>query len=779
MVKGKNLNFIISNLRRSKWQVAAISFLLIIAAVLINIFLFLATDFRQDFHREKDRLNSEDIGAVYLNNMPGTDFSGRIAESMDGTGLVEQYEIDSVITAPGSVEYKDGILAGNITFMSFDAACEKQIGKYEILESDGSGIFLSYIFKVDGGCEPGQDISVKSGPEEYSFRIAGFYNNLNTGNANCADIVVLLPEDDFNDIAEKRGLSYRISMLLEEPEKAEVQESEIIGRISGENKALTFMGTSVFLKLSDTRYISATIFEAILSVAAILMIAVILATIAITLSNYIRSNIRNLGALKALGYKSADLIFPIVGEFAVIALVMAALGTAASYVVLPVLKTALEQQSGIPYQIHFLPGQAVLALIICILTAACAAFFSVLKIKKIYPINAIRDSASGKSTKRNYFALDRSRMGLNTALSFKSLIAGRRHGVLLFLSMTVIAFLLGFSAFTYQNVILDQDAVIDLVCGQRADSVLSVLEAYEDRLISELDNNSAVERYYMFSSSAVTPEDMPKLTAYVVNADFEANEQLCIQGNLPESANEIAVNCSYAKKNGLGMGDKLSFGAEDGTVEFSICGLIQGALHSGRDGFLTYDGYSRIKALPYIGYHVNLKEGTDVEDFNREMSKKCTLVSSMDYKAYIESVSGTYISILIMATIVVVVLSYVIAAIILYILLSIQLANKRREYGILKSLGFVTRDLIYQTVFCNMPPCVLGAAAGLLISRTGAGELLTSALNGIGIYSFGTPTKAIYLAVSGLAIILFIVVFSILMSGSVRKITPHEMFNKE
>lgn len=780
MVKGKNFNFIASNLRRSKWQIIAISILLILASALINILFFLSMDYQQNFFREKTRLNGEDIDILLMNTLPGADCYEQLNAALDACEIVNQYEIDPVVTAPGSVEYKDAVIGNHISFMSYDTAIDKQIGQYEILESNhADGIYLSYIFKIDGGYGIGQDVTVKLGAKEYKFKIAGFYNNVNTGTSNCTDIVLLLPDSDFDSVASAQGVSYRISALLNEPENVEILETDLTKRIAENCPTLTFLGSSTYKKLSTSRYITATLFEAIISVSAVLMITVILATIAITLSNYIRNNIRNLGAMKALGYKSHDLILPIVGEFSVIAFMMSLIGTLFSYAVMPVLNNALEKQVGIPYKIHFLFEQAALSILICVLMAALSSYYSVLKIRRIYPIHAIRDSKTKQKTSHNFFALDKTHFGLNTAISLKSLLSDGVHGIVLFVSMTVIAFLLGFSAFTYQNVILDQNAILDLVCGQRTDSVLNVSREYEDLLLSELNDNSSVEQYYLYSAFPVSPSGKPKIYAYIIDEDYHARDRLCIKGHMPKSEGDIAVNRAYADKYGINLGDTLSFETENGLAEFTINGMIQGAFYSGIDCYITYDGYSRISAMPFSGYYVDLKKGTDIDEFNSEISKKCPLISCSNYAKSVEAASESYIDILILATAVVVILSFVIAAFILYILISVLLANKHREHGILKSLGFVSKDIVYQTVFCNMPPCVLGTALGLLISRNGAAKLLASALSGIGIFVFGIPTKLVYLFIAGGSVIFFAIVVSILMSGSVRKITPHQLFNKE
>ena len=780
MVKGKNLNLALANLRRSRRQIGAIVLLLFLASVLLHIFLYLSTAYSQNFYAEKTRLQGEDIDILLMRIFEGEDLSEPLGERLSGIGSVAAFEVDRVVTAPGTVHFNEGLLNNNITLMPIDSAARKQIGKYEILETDGEeGVYVSCLFRYDGGYGIGDDLLVTLGTETFSFRIAGFYNNVDTGTANCTDMVFLLPAEEYARIAANRETSYRISLRLQEPDMADRLESDIVREVTEGLSDVTFLGSSTARKLATARYVTATIFEAVLCVSAVLMIAVILATVAITLSNYIRGNIRNLGTLKAIGYTSRDLISPLVREFSVLALGASLLGTAASYAVLPLLNRTLEKQVGIPFRIRFHWDLAVLTVAVCVGVTALTAWLSVLKIRRIAPIQAIRENRGKKSGRKNRFALDKTGLGLQTALSLKGLMADKLHAAVLFLSMTFIAFLLGFSACMYQNVILDRNAILDLVCGQRTDSVLSVTVGNEDTLVAELQNHPAVERYYLYSNYPITPAGMPKIYSYVVGKNYHAPENVCLQGRLPISEYEIAVNCAYAEENGLGLGDRVSVETGKENADFRVVGLTQGAYNSGRDCYLTERGYARIASPLYVSYYVDLREGTDPETFHAEIGEKCPLICGIDYQKFIGSVSASYVRILIVAAAVVVLLSYLIAAFILYILISVFLANRRREHGILKSLGFVSRDLVYQTVLRNLPPCLLGTVLGLALSANGAGKLLTTALHGIGIFSFGTATKFWFLLVSGAALMGFTLLVSVWMARSVRKITPHELFNRE
>lgn len=520
-------------------------------------------------------------------------------------------------------------------------------------------------------------------------------------------------------------------------------------------------------------------FEVVIVISAGLMIAVILATIMITLSNYIRNSIRTLGTLKAMGYTSNSLIIPIVCEFSIIALVMSAVGVIGSYAIFPILNSALERQTGIPYEIHFLPLEALATIVICMLLAIITSFLSVLKIRRILPINAIRENRVKKNSIR-LFALDTTHFGLNTAISLKTWLSGWVRNIILFISIAGVAFLLGFASGLYQNFILDNQAVLNLICGQMTDSVISVFPMQEEELKTELANNPDVERYYMFTVNTVTPKDLPKLQAYVIDSaeDIDA-KQVCIDGHLPASESEIAINGMYANLCNLKIGDTLTFTSGQDIVGFTVSGITQGAYSSGRDGFLTRAGYVRFAKLKDVRYYVDLKDGVDIDAFNSSICENINIMLITNFQESVGAIFQSYMGLLKIATIVMVILSFLIAIFVLYILISVFLFRKKREHGILKSLGFVTREIVYQTVASLAPTCIVATVVGLWISRRGAAAMLTLALNGIGIFSFGTPTNVLFLLISGLVVLLFVTSFSVLLSSSVRKLIPHKLFTNE
>lgn len=780
MVTGKYINLVKANIRYSKYQIIAIAILIILASMLINTSLFLFFNYNDSFVSEKARLNGEDIDFLYIDSET-TVKNDVISEVLSECSEVSQFEIDNVVSNNGTIQYNKGKLFTKVTYMSFDRAEKKEIGKYEILEDNGGeGAYLSYLFKVDGGYKVGDEITVTLGTVTESFPVAGFYNNVDTGTINCTDIVVLLTDNYYDKVSASGENAYRISALVYEPDNADVIESEIGHRICDKVSSLIPMRSSSAIRLQRSRYITSTMLQAIISVASVLIITVLLAIISITLANYVRNNMRNLGTLKSLGYKSLNIILTIVAEFSIITIIMSAIGVVISYLILPSLSTALECQVGIPYQVRFMLPEAIASIAICTFFGAASSFVPALKIKNIAPILAIRDADNKKNLKRTVFPLEQTKLGLNTALALKNWLTAKARNLILLFSITGISFLLGFSCFVYQNIVIDSSEVFGLVFGNVADSVISVYTYNEDELVAEFEKNQDIDRYYMYTVGNVTPVGLPKMYSYIFDDEaFIDESRICVDGHLPQNESQIAINCAYSRKSNLNLGDSLDFSVGDEVKQYTVCGLTQGAASSGFDCYLLRKGASEIAPLKNVNYYVDLKGEQSIDDFNDSIASKCNLIYASNYKEMTETSSSSYMNILALSSIIVTFVSVMIAGFVLYVLVSVYLSNKKREHGILKSLGFVTGNIIYQTVASIMPTCIIATFAGLLLARKGASRILIMALEKMGIFKFGTPIESYLIIIVGVCTVVFTAAYTVLLSSKVRNITPHQLFNNE
>jgi len=776
----KSLLIIRFFVNKTKKQLAAIVLLLLLASMIMNLWMMLTGDYRKNFAREMDRLNGEDVILEMACRVPG-DYKDEIEDVLDKQKHVIDYEVTETIAGISIGPYKDGELSTVYTFFPVDIAENKRIGRYEILErSLGSGAYIPYIYKVNNIVDIGDEFWLKYGDKIYSWTVRGFYSNMTSGTINCRCVPILLTDDCYEEMKDSECYdSYKIAAVTDIPERGEYNEADLIAVINEEIPELkAFLNTSQ-QRIEDVRYTTVSLYIGIMSLAAGIVIIVLMSVLVISISNYIRENIRNLGILKSLGYVSYDMMVPITFLMGMTAIIISFIGCALSYAIFPILNTTLEKQSGIPYKIGFLPEPMLITVGSIFVIVVICVILSLASIKTVQPIMAIRGKES-KGTRSHTLPLEKTNLPVNVALALKSAIAGMKSNIVIFCTMLLVSLMVGFTCFSTQYIIKDQTKFMILVFGIRPDAMIQVSEENEDSLLSYLDDNDDVEEVMLFTSKPIVHDGgYCLITTTIDENSLKEFDQLIVRGSMPRTEKEVAIACYYYEKMGLELGDSFTLTEGGNEATYKICGVIQYANSAGRAAFLTKDGVERLNPLGEITYAMNLKEGTDIDAFLAKAEDDIDTLSTTNYKAVMSALSGTFTDALKYMGVIVALICLGITVLVLYILISISMENKKREYGIYKALGYVTGQLVFQTAFGLMPACIIAVTIGMIISRKGIGIFLSRILRSVGLWDFAYPVSTWLLIAGGLAVVLISFAIACIMAMKIKKIVPHDLFNRE
>lgn len=167
--------------------------------------------------------------------------------------------------------------------------------------------------------------------------------------------------------------------------------------------------------------------------------------------------------------------------------------------------------------------------------------------------------------------------------------------------------------------------------------------------------------------------------------------------------------------------------------------------------------------------------------FHLEMEKEFggRLNTTINIDSMIDGTASVYVSLMAIIVIAILVLSAIITAFVLYLLVRTILNNKQRDYGILKSLGFTTGQLILQTALSFMPTIIVSAIIGLTVCSLIINPLTALFLSGIGIVKCTFTVPAGFVIISGIALVLFTFVTLCLLSLKIRKIAPKSLLTGE
>ncbi len=778
----KEILLVRSNLRRSKGQAAAILILILLSSCMLNIWLMLALDYKQNFDRCHDRLNAEHV-AFTIDKEPD-EINNGLTQILENDSRVTDYCMSHALSMTGSFEYNGGEMNTEFILLNKHTALTRPIGKSEIVEEDSckSGIYLPMLYKT-GDISIGKIIDISIGSHTMQYTVCGFFNNTMAGSHNCSMCILILTEDKYLEL-EDAGYAPKssfVSIRIRHKEESENFEASMNEQVSEEYPDARVLMNSYEL-VTQSRYISQMICSGIVSAMAFFVLLVSLVVIASNIVNYIQENMKNLGALKAVGYTGRQLIASLMLQFIGISFSASIVGAAASYCIFPAVNTMMISQTGIPYTVHFLPLPFLITSIIESASVAVSVYLSTHRIRKIEPITALRQGMQTHNFKRNHIPLDQSNAPLTLALSLKTTCSSFKQNVTIFITMLVISLVVVFSALMLENMILDMTPFINLVVGETADSCINIQKEIEDDFVQKMEQDKRVEKIYLYHSINVHHAEGAVLTTTLCD-DFSKvnNHDVIIKGRFPKYDNEAAVAAKYAQDTGLQVGSEITLTSGQKEASYIISGFTQMSNNLGKDCLLTRSGYEKIGSLENEDYYLNLAKDVNIDDFNEEISKayQKKINITINVSSTIAGFSAVYVVLMTIIVSAILILCVIITGLVLYLLVRTMLNNKKRDYGIQKALGFTTRQLIFQTTLSFMPAAILSTALGLILCSLIINPLTAIFLSGIGIVKCTFHIPVIMIIISGIIMTLYTFAVTCLLSRRIKKIYPRELLSGE
>lgn len=781
----RNILLARSNIRKAKGQTAAIIVLVLLSSMMMNLWLMLSMDYRKNFDRCHDRLNDGHVNiAAYVTD---DDFKNFISDTLEERPDITEFTVGDAFCAPFSFEYNGGELSQLGVLLEKEDALSRNVGRFEITEDSDikSGIYLPMLYGTGNNYSVGDTINITLLSEEFEYTVCGFFNSAMNGSHNCSMMALLLTEDKFEEFSKEAAAlnSVYVSVRIDDISKCEEIATELKEVIAKEfpNVAVT---ANDYEMVTTSRYVSQMICAGILSAMAFLVLLIGVVVIASNIANYIQENMQNLGALKAVGYISRQLVAALLTQFAGVSAIAAVIGTALSYCAFPAVNEMMAAQTGIPYAVRFQPIPVLLTVIFISGVISAAVYFSAKKIKKIEPITAIRQGISTHNFKKNHLPLEKTSLPINAALAMKSTLSGLKQNVTVCVTMLVVSLILVFSATSVRNTIMDIQPMIEMIAGEFADSAINVNLNREDELVSELQKDSRVEKFYLFTNNNMEVQHVGGISLYASVTDDCSkmnNQSMSVEGRYPKYGNEVSIAAKYAKDNDIKIGDEMLLKVGNNQERFIVSGFTQCSNNLGKDCIMTREGYEKISFLPNVTYFIELTEGTDVEDFNAKLSEQfgSDLNAAQNVSLIIESTGGVYVLLMTFLVIAIVIISCIVIIFVMYLLVRTMLNNKKRDYGILKAIGYTTPQLVLQTAISFMPSVIISAAVGIAVSIQLINPLMAVFLSGIGVVK-GTFIIPVELSIiSGIVLVIFAFGAACLMSLRVRKIAPRELLTGE
>ena len=774
-----------SNFKKKKGISIGVGILMLISSLLILISLLLFLDTYPNTRRYAKKLNAGD-GYSIVYNGDDTISNKEITDIIKDN--IEEFSIyNGVYMTAKSCKYQGGDITADMLVVSKECLNVK-VNRTEIVKEDdkytSSYIYLPYKFHSAGNYQIGDEFILKCMDKDYQLKVRGFFNNTYFGDFNAGPIQFVLDDTTYSEINSGINSIYHARVLAYNT-KDDINIHKLSLKLENELQIIdqNILCTSGDIEstISNRGFMSLIIAVSFLTVTAILSLVLAL-MLANSIANYIKENMKEIGALKAIGYRSRQIVSSILIQFVGIALVGSVLGIALGYGLMPVISKMVTSQAGFPYNVRFHFLSTIIPFVYIILFTFFIVILSTLKIKKIEPIVALRDGMKNHNFKKNVAPLDKSKLGLNANLATKTLCNNFKQGVITSIVTGFLVFVCTLALLMFEN--FNRHPKLDILTFETCSGVVAVDQESRDEAYEYITHRSDVHNVRRMINIAITYGDNDdSLLGYIIDDPAKLNNKnVCYKGKLPKYDNEVAISGKFASYYHYKVGDEIRFTRSDKEATYLISGLIQTCNNGGRELVMSEKAASRlmdVDSFPgYFWFDSNKDDvKTVIDDFKDKYGEH--FVSYIDFNATIEGAMTGFKTIASLMLVVISFISGIIILLVLYLLIKTLLHNKRREYGILKALGYKDRSLILQTALSFMPPIIISSIIFSFISYFLANPYMSMIMINFGLMkcSFKIPFGGMVIISISISLISFL--FALLESRKIKKVEPYTLLTNE
>ncbi len=781
-----------SNIKKSR-KTSFAFFLLLMATMLLSYTGSQLTEgFRRLYQEKAAETNSADFAAVLPRN-----FCERYKEEIAGFRQAEE-EILVMETSDALLLRNMDIQAGNGepvngSWMIRDADREGTLSSLKIVEymdqMPENGIYVPYVCRTFFGFGLGDMLTISSGEWEETFIIAGFTEDVLFGSRS--NIAFDLPQASFRSLQEKTGADCDAAVVMIKTEGsvgglANRFSEFVAGRSDGE----MFYNTSDINYAEASRSNNLNIYVAVMNAASFIGIAACFMVIWFHMRNTLDKDLKELGTLKAVGYGGGQIVMSYVLQFLFLGLAGGMAGIGLSQCIMPEVIKNIATDIGFVWNTAFLGRAAGRNLLAVLLVIGAVTLFLSRGIFRIRPVEAIQERGKVQpSGRKGGMAMESSPFPVNLSIIFKMISSERIKSILTGVVISVIMCVAGFAVILYVRLVNDEGGMLQ-VTGTEVYSVNVQPSRPEDAAEIAKEMETEGVRKVML---AVEPGSSRLLcdngvyAALGVYSDYGALENPSLYaGRYPKHENETAISGNLAEALGKEIGDTIEvsqiFQEAAGEGTFLIVGLTQGTYTGGMDIYLTMEGLALVDpGAQWQTVHIYLEEGIDAEEYCSRLEERfldrISYAGGFERVFYsqlapiISSVSGVVSFIMAVMFLLVIIMGY-------FVTNSILLTHKR-DFGIMKALGYSNGQIISQTVVTFMLYIAGGSLLGGIALYFGSNAVLAGLFRGMGVYRLTFRFPAVWIAVLVLCMEAAGCLTAFLSAWKVRKIVPCSLIKAE
>ncbi len=554
------------------------------------------------------------------------------------------------------------------------------------------------------------------------------------------------------------------------------------------------------------------------------------------ISNDIEDQMQQIGVLEALGYRSKEISLAYLYEYVLAGGCGAVLGGILAVLITPIVNFGIRMMMGRNVVGTNGIFGVILITLLVILIVVLFALLKARQVKNYPPVIALRKGIKTHHFGKNVLPLERYRGNVNLGLAMKGFLSNAKSIVGVMICIVAAGTAILFSALTFDFFKDDTKGLISMMGTDTETIHVQLMSGVDpEQVKEELLKIPEVRKAVITHEGTNISVKGSSNDAYATVFDDFANAEdiWAYEGRCPERDDEVMIGLRRSRTEGIGVGDAMVLEVNGIEKKYLITGVI-GSLHNGGTTvYLTKEGYERLNyharanmLIVYPQKGVELKdleaavtkhfggsakdaigenlEATDLEAKVKAATEEkiATLmmqygVTDLDYAVQVgdqQLIKGNSRGFVIKEitsyegiiktqmlpiarttkgfTFAALILIAVIVAVILYLITSGDVRRQRQSLGIMKGLGYSSKDLMTQIALKQMPVVLVGiliaSVCAYFINQVFWGALFATI----------AETNWLVMIFTDLALAVFCYLVTYFSAGKIKKISVNELMTE-
>lgn len=628
--------------------------------------------------------------------------------------------------------FESGSLATSVQDNGFSVQSERfdfllDLDGNAITAADGE-IYVPITYMQGGVAQVGETVTVAGKP----FTIAGALRDSQMQPLLSSSKRFLVSQGDFDVLRPFGSVEYLIEFRLHDLGRLGAFEAAYTAAgLEANGPTLTYALFRMFNGLSDGLMI------AVILLVSALVIAIAFLCIRFTLLAKIEDDYREIGVMKAIGLRVADIKKIYLTKYVAIAAAGSLLGYWLSFVFQDALLANIRLYMGESANASLAPLLGIVSVALVFLAISGYVNGVLGRFRKIPPAEAVRFGVSQeKAGGARRFRLSTNKLlGVNVFLGVKDVLARKSLYVTMLTVLALAAFIIivpqnlyntisSSSFITYMGV-GDSDLRIDI---QQTDQIAE--KAAE--IAAVMENDPSIAKFVVLTTQTfgVALADGSEERIKVELGDHSIFPLTYIQGRAPAAENEIALSALNASELGKKVGDVVTLVIDGRETPLTVCGTYSDVTHGGKSAKALFADPSA--DIMWSVVTAELADPALAAEKVAEYADRFAFAKVSDIDEFIRQTYGATISAIGQAARAAVGVALTITVLITLLFMRMLVAKDRYAIAVMKAFGFTNADIQTQYVARSVFVLSLGVLMGALLANT-----LGQALTGAVIASFG------------------------------------------